>query len=260
MHVILLERIRKLGQMGDVVTVKDGFARNYLLPYGKALRATDANLQRFESEKTQLEARNLELKSEAEAVAKKVDGNSFLIIRQASDTGQLFGSVATRDIAEAVTQGGTAIERRQILLLRPIKTLGLHPITIGLHPEVDATVTVNVARSEEEAGRQERGEDILTGEIEDQEEAKVAAEEVFEDDERAKDAEQALQEDGAEGEAPADAEAEPAAVAEPPDGDREPAEDVSEPEAMTGNESEQEEQAAAKAKSKDRGGKGKKKS
>ena len=137
--MILLERIRKLGQMGDVVTVKNGFARNYLLPYGKALRATDANLQRFESDKSQLEARNLELKKEAEVVAKKVDGNKFLIIRQASDTGQLFGSVATRDIAEAITRGGTTIERRQIMLLRPIKMLGLHPITVNLHPEVHAT-------------------------------------------------------------------------------------------------------------------------
>ena len=260
MQVILLERIRRLGQMGDVVTVKDGFARNYLLPYGKALRATDANLQRFEGEKTQLEARNLELKSEAETLAKKVDGSSFLIIRQASDTGQLFGSVATRDIAETITQGGTAVERRQIMLLRPIKTLGLHPITVSLHPEVDATVTVNVARSEEEAGRQERGEDILTGEIEDEEEAVIAAEKIFEDEERAKEVEEALQEEGAEGEAPAGAEAGPKAEAEPAEADAEPTVDASEPEAKSGDDAEDEDQPADKAKSEGGGGKGKKKS
>ena len=260
MQVILLERIRKLGQMGEVVTVKDGFARNYLLPYGKALRATDANLLRFESNKSQLEARNLELKKEAEVVAKKVDGNKFLIIRQASDTGQLFGSVATRDIAEAVTQGGTTIERRQIMLLRPIKTLGLHPITVSLHPEVDATVTVNVARSEEEAGRQERGEDILTGEIEDQEEAAIAAEEIFEDEERAKEAEQVLQEGDAEDEMPAEARAETKAEAEPAGADAEPAEEGSEPDAGPDDQAEAEDQSADEAESKGRGGKGKKKS
>jgi large subunit ribosomal protein L9 len=207
MQVILLERIRKLGQMGDVVTVKNGFARNFLLPYGKALRATDTNLKRFETDKTQLEARNLELKKEAEAVAEKVNGSHFLVIRQASDSGQLFGSVATRDIAETITQGGTTIERRQIMLLRPIKTLGLHPITVSLHPEVDATVTVNIARSEEEAKRQERGEDILSDEFDEQEEAAIAAEEIFEDEELAKDAEEALQETSAEDEPSSDADA-----------------------------------------------------
>jgi len=262
MQVILLERIRKLGQMGDVVTVKNGFALNYLLPHGKALRATDANLQRFESQKTQLEARNLELKKEAEAVAKKVDGDSFLIIRQASDTGQLFGSVATRDIAETITQGGTTIERRQIMLLRPIKTLGLHPFTVSLHPEVDATVTVNVARSEEEAGRQERGEDILTGEIADEEEAAIAAEEIFEDQELAKEAEQVLQEAGAEGEAPAptEAEAETKAEAEPAVADAEPADEGGETDEEAGDQPEAEDQTATKAKSKGKGSKAKKKS
>jgi len=206
MQVILLERIRKLGQMGDVVKVKDGFARNYLLPLGKALRATDANLERFKNEKVQLETRNLELKGEAEKVAKKIDGNIYLVIRQASDAGQLFGSVATRDIAETVSKGGASVERRQIMLLRPIKNLGLHPITISLHPEVDATVTINVARSDEEAKRQERGEDILTGELDEEEEAAIAAEEIFEDEELAQEAEQVLQEDASEAEAVADGE------------------------------------------------------
>jgi len=248
MQVILLERIRKLGQMGDVVTVKNGFARNYLLPYGKALRATDANLQRFESDKAQLEARNLELKKEAEAVATKVDGSNFLIIRQASDTGQLFGSVATRDIAETITKGGTTIERRQIMLLRPIKTLGLHPITVSLHPEVDATVTVNVARSDEEAKRQERGEDILTGEAEEQEEAAIAAEEIFEDVERAKDAEKALQEEAAE------------AGAEPSEAGAKSAEDGLGADAAAEEEAEGDDQSAADEDQKPKRGKGKKKS
>jgi len=254
MQVILLERIRKLGQMGDVVTVKAGFARNYLLPYGKALRATDANLQRFEGEKAQLEARNLELKKEAEAVAKKVDGSNFLIIRQASDTGQLFGSVATRDIAETITQGGTTIERRQILLLRPIKTLGLHAITVSLHPEVDATVTVNVARSEEEAKRQERGEDILTGEVEEQEEAAIATEEIFEDEERAKEAEETLQEESAEVESPDEPEA------APPKADAEPAEENPETDAAAQDEAEGDDQASAEEDQKSKRGKSMKKS
>ena len=128
MQVILLERIGRLGQMGDVVTVKDGFARNFLLPQGKALRATKANRERFEKERAQLEARNLELKSEAGAVADKLQGQSFIIIRQAGDSGQLYGSVTTRDISTAVTEGGFSIERRQVMLDRPIKTLGLHDV------------------------------------------------------------------------------------------------------------------------------------
>ena len=160
MQVILLERIAKLGQMGDTVSVKPGYARNFLLPQGKALRATKANQERFENERSQLEARNLEAKQEAAQVAEKLDGESFIIIRQAGDTGQLYGSVATRDIASAVTEAGFSIERRQVLLDRPIKALGLHELKIGLHPEVEAGVTINVARSEEEAGRQARGEDV----------------------------------------------------------------------------------------------------
>jgi large subunit ribosomal protein L9 len=160
MQIILLERIGRLGQMGDVVNVKDGYARNFLLPQKKALRATEENLARFEKERAQLEARDLELKKEAEAVAAKLAGQGFLAIRQAGDTGQLYGSVTTRDIAEVVTAGGFTIDRRQIVLDRPIKTLGLHPTRVALHPEVIVQITLNVARSEDEAARQARGEDV----------------------------------------------------------------------------------------------------
>ncbi|HJZ33889.1 MAG TPA: 50S ribosomal protein L9 [Hyphomicrobiaceae bacterium] len=160
MQIILLERIGRLGQMGDVVNVKDGYARNFLLPQKKALRATAENLARFEKERTQLEARDLELKKDAEAVAAKLTGQTFLAIRQAGDTGQLYGSVTTRDIAEVVTAGGFSIERRQIVLDRPIKSLGLHPTRVALHPEVIVQITLNVARSEDEAERQARGEDV----------------------------------------------------------------------------------------------------
>lgn len=160
MQVILLERIGRLGQMGDVVKVKDGYARNFLLPQGKALRATDANRARFEKERAQLEARNLELKKEAEAVAVKLDGQAFVAIRQAGDTGQLYGSVSTRDIADVVTEGGFSVERRQILLDKPIKALGLHEVQVALHPEVVVKVRINVARSADEAERQARGEDV----------------------------------------------------------------------------------------------------
>jgi large subunit ribosomal protein L9 len=160
MQVILLERIGRLGQMGDVVSVKDGYARNFLLPQKKALRATPDNLARFEKDRAQLEARNLELKKEAEAVAGKLDGKSFLAIRQAGDTGQLYGSVTSRDIAEVVTAGGFSLDRRQVVLDRPIKTLGLQPVRIALHPEVIVNVTLNIARSQDEADRQARGEDV----------------------------------------------------------------------------------------------------
>ncbi|HHI81737.1 MAG TPA: 50S ribosomal protein L9 [Rhizobiales bacterium] len=160
MQVILLERIGKLGQMGDVVTVKDGFARNYLLPQKKAMRATKANMEVFENQRAQLEARNLELKSEAEKVGEKLDGQSAIIIRQAGDTGQLYGSVSTRDIAQALTELGFTVARTQVLLDRPIKALGLHEMQIRLHPEVEVKVTINVARTEEEAERQARGEDL----------------------------------------------------------------------------------------------------
>ena len=160
MQVILLERIGRLGQMGDVVNVKNGYARNFLLPQKKALRATKENLARFEANRSQLEARDLELKKEAEAVAAKLGGKSFIAIRQAGDTGQLYGSVTTRDIAETITAGGFTVDRRQIVLDRPIKALGLHPTRIALHPEVIVQVSLNVARTEEEAERQARGEDV----------------------------------------------------------------------------------------------------
>jgi large subunit ribosomal protein L9 len=185
MQVILLERIGRLGQMGDVVTVKDGFARNYLLPQGKALRATEANRKRFERERSQLEARDLELKSEAQAVTTKLDGKSFIIIRQAGDTGQLYGSVSTRDIATAVTEGGFSIERRQVMLDRPIKSLGLHEIRVSLHPEVVPHIVVNVARSPDEAARQARGEDVTAKAMSEAEEnaeaARIAAAALFEE-------------------------------------------------------------------------------
>jgi len=160
MQVILLERIGRLGQMGDVVKVKDGFARNYLLPQGKALRANPDNLKLFEGQRAQLEARNLEAKAEAEAVATKLEGQSFVVIRQAGDTGQLYGSVSTRDIAEVVTAGGFTITRNQVIMEKPIKDLGVHAVAIALHPEVSVDVKLNVARSEDEAERQARGEDV----------------------------------------------------------------------------------------------------
>ena len=160
MQVILLQRIGRLGQMGDVVNVKDGFARNFLLPQKKALRATEENRKRFESERTQLEANNLEQKKEAEAVAERLKGKTFVAIRSAGDTGQLYGSVSTRDIAEVVTAGGFTIERRQVIMEHPIKSLGLHETSVALHPEVIVKVTLNVARSADEAERQSRGEDV----------------------------------------------------------------------------------------------------
>ncbi len=160
MQVILLERIGRLGQMGDVVKVRAGFARNFLLPQGKALRATKENLSRFETERSQLEATNLHRKQEAEAVAQKLNGLSFVVLRQAGDTGQLYGSVSTRDISDAVTAGGFTIERAQVLLDRPIKNLGLHAVRVSLHPEVEIKVTANVARTEEEAHRQAAGENV----------------------------------------------------------------------------------------------------
>ena len=180
MQVVLLERITKLGQMGDVVTVKDGYARNFLLPQGKALRANKSNLGRFESERAQLEARNLEQKSEAESVKAKLDGETVIIIRQSGETGQLYGSVSPRDIAEALTDKGFNLERGQIGLDAPIKILGLHETNVTLHPEVSSTVVVNVARTEEEAERQSKGEDVTIEKIE-EEEIMLQAEEVFEE-------------------------------------------------------------------------------
>ncbi len=183
MQVILLERIGRLGQMGDVVKVKDGYARNFLLPKGKALRATKTNIAQFEQQRAQLEAQNLEQKKEAGAVNAKLEGQSFIVLRQASDSGQLYGSVTTRDIAETVTEGGYTVGRAQIQLDRPIKTLGQHPIRIRLHPEVESSVLINVARTMEEAERQARGEDVTALRDEDErEEALAAAQEVFEEE------------------------------------------------------------------------------
>jgi large subunit ribosomal protein L9 len=181
MQVVLLERVEKLGQMGEVVTVKDGYARNYLLPQGKALRSTKDNLARFERERAQLEARNLEMKKEAEAVAAKLDGQQFVIIRQASEAGSLYGSVAARDVAEAATAAGFTVERRQIVLDRPVKELGLHPIRIVLHPEVDATIRANVARSREEAELQATGRTIQDLRAEEDAEAEFDIAELFDD-------------------------------------------------------------------------------
>ncbi|MCB1397828.1 MAG: 50S ribosomal protein L9, partial [Rhodobacteraceae bacterium] len=164
-----------LGQMGDVVKVRDGFARNFLLPQGKALRATDANKASFEAQKAQLEARNLETRQEAQDLAGKLDGTSYVVIRSASDTGALYGSVTPRDIAEVVTAEGFSIDRRQAVLSAPIKSLGLHALTVVLHPEVSATITVNVARSAEEAELQASGKSIqeLAAEAEAEAEADI---------------------------------------------------------------------------------------
>lgn len=161
MQVILLERIPRLGQMGDTVRVRDGFARNFLLPQGKALRANDENRKRFERERVQLEAKNLERREEAEQVGEKLNGESFIVIRQAGETGQLYGSVSTRDIADILGEGGFTIARNQVELNQPIKALGIHEVSIRLHPEVAVTVTMNIARSQDEAERQARGENVL---------------------------------------------------------------------------------------------------
>ncbi|WP_208437509.1 50S ribosomal protein L9 [Bartonella taylorii] len=164
MDIILLERIPRLGQMGDIVSVKDGYARNFLLPQGKALRANEANKKHFEIQRAQLEARNLERKSEAQKVAEKLDGKSFIAVRSAGETGQLYGSVSTRDISEIITDEGFSIGRNQVELNHPIKTIGLHTITLTLHPEVQISVIINVARSASEAQRQAEGENLTSAE------------------------------------------------------------------------------------------------
>jgi large subunit ribosomal protein L9 len=164
MEVILLERISRLGQMGDTVKVKDGYARNFLLPRGKALRANDANKKKFEGQRAQLEARNLERKSEAQQVADQLDGKSFIVVRSAGETGQLYGSVSTRDIADLLTAEGFSVARNQVELNQPIKTIGLTNVAIALHPEVEVTVTLNIARSSDEAERQAQGETLTTAE------------------------------------------------------------------------------------------------
>lgn len=181
MQVILLQRIGRLGQMGDVVTVKNGFARNFLLPQKKALRATKENLAQFQTQRAQLEANNLELKKEAEAVSEKLDGKIFVAIRSAGDTGQLYGSVSTRDLADAITAGGFTVDRRQVTLDKPIKSLGLHEIMVSLHPEVQVSVKINVARTPEEAEKQARGEDVSVVKAEKLELETFNPEDAFED-------------------------------------------------------------------------------
>ena len=178
MDVILLERIPRLGQMGDIVKVKNGYARNFLLPQGKALRATEDNKTKFENERAQLEARNLELRSEAEKVAEKLEGQTITLIRQAGTNGQLYGSVTARDIAEALTEAGFSVGKAQVMLHNPIKGIGISEVGIRLHAEVETNVSANVARSEDEAERQARGEDIMATE---REEDEVTAEAFFED-------------------------------------------------------------------------------
>jgi large subunit ribosomal protein L9 len=184
MQVILLERIPRLGQMGDEVKVKDGFARNYLLPQGKALRANEANRAQFESRRVELEARNLERKHEAADVKEKLDGNAYIVIRSAGENGQLYGSVSTRDIAEVLDENGFKLARAQVNLNVPIKAIGLHEVVISLHPEVDASITVNVARSNDEAERQAKGEDLSgAAPVEEEETAEIDLAEVFENPE-----------------------------------------------------------------------------
>ena len=181
MQVILLERVAKLGQMGEVVTVKDGYARNYLLPQKKAMRANDANRAAFEVKKAQLEARNLETRKEAEQLAARLDGQQFIIIRSASDAGALYGSVTTRDAADAATASGVTVDRNQVQLLRPIKDLGLHAVRVVLHPEVTLEIVLNVARSTEEAELQASGKTIQELAAEEEAAAEFEIAELFDD-------------------------------------------------------------------------------
>ncbi|MGF1545019.1 MAG: 50S ribosomal protein L9 [Parvularculaceae bacterium] len=176
MQIILLERVENLGQMGDVVTVKPGYARNFLLPQKKALRANDTNKKVFENQRAELEARNLERRNDAEAAAEKLEGRSFVVIRQASEMGMLYGSVSTRDIAEAAAEDGAHIVRTQVRLDKPLKSLGVFPVRIALHPEVSVTIEINVARSHDEAERQARGENVLAREEDEAEDAADAPE------------------------------------------------------------------------------------
>ncbi len=182
MEVILLERVPRLGQMGDVVRVKDGFARNFLLPRGKALRSTEENRTRFSTMKGDLEARSLTLKSEAGQIAAKIDGKSFTVLRQASESGQLFGSVSPRDLVGLLAAGGFNVNRSQIELNAPIKTMGKHTVQLSLHPEIETSISIIVARNSEEAARIERGEDVtrLREEPTEEEAAALAAEAFFE--------------------------------------------------------------------------------
>jgi len=181
MDVILLERVSKLGAMGEVVRVKDGYARNFLLPQGKALRATAANKEKFERDRAELEVRNAERRQSAEGLSGDLDGKSFVLLRQAGESGQLYGSVSSRDIAEAASETGVAVVRSQVQLESPIKTIGIYQVAIALHPEVTVMVRVNVARSADEAEAQAQGR-ILTGTVSEREEARAAAEALFEEE------------------------------------------------------------------------------
>ena len=181
MQIILMERVAKLGQMGAVVNVKQGYARNFLIPTGKALRASAANITSFEAQKAQLEARNLETKAEADSLASKLDGQRFVVIRSASDAGSLYGSVTTRDAADAATEAGFSIDKKQAILLAPIKELGLHALIIRLHPEVSANIELNVARSAEEAQLQAAGKSIQDLAAEEEAAAEFEIQELFDD-------------------------------------------------------------------------------
>jgi large subunit ribosomal protein L9 len=181
MQVILLERVAKLGQMGEVVTVKDGYARNFLLPQKKAMWASDANIKAFEAQKAQLQANNLETKKEAEKMAAKLDGQKFVVIRAASDGGALYGSVTTRDAADAAKEAGFTLDRRQIFMPRPIKELGLHQLEVSLHPEVEVAIVLNVARSVEEAALQSQGKTIQELAAEEEAAAEFEIQELFDD-------------------------------------------------------------------------------
>ena len=181
MQVILLERVAKLGQMGDVVDVRAGYARNFLLPQGKALTASAANIAQFEARKAQLEANNLETRKEAEALAERLDGQQFIVIRSASDAGALYGSVTTRDAADAATEAGFTVDRKQVVLAAPIKELGLHSVTVVLHPEVSVTIELNVARSPEEAELQASGKSIQDAAAEEEAAADYEIAELFDD-------------------------------------------------------------------------------
>ena len=181
MQVILLERVAKLGQMGEVVDVKPGYARNFLLPQGKAMNATAGNIARFETEKAQLEAHNLETRKEADALGEKLAGQQFIVIRSASDSGSLYGSVTTRDAAEAATAEGFSVDRKQVALTAPIKELGIHTVTVTLHPEVDVEIELNVARSPEEAELQASGKSIQDLAAEEEAEAEFEIAELFDD-------------------------------------------------------------------------------
>lgn len=166
MKVVLLERVENLGTIGDVVAVRPGFARNFLLPQSKALRATDSNLKLFEAQRAEIEARNAQARAAASTAAEKLDSQVFVLIRQAGESGQLYGSVSARDIADAAVAAKFKVDRAQVALDTPIKTLGMHPIKVRLHPEVSVTVTANVARSKDEAERQARGENIIAAQLE----------------------------------------------------------------------------------------------